>query len=83
MRTITVVLEIKDEKAAKVIWDAHSKGLLLNGCLVSGIADGDMIERAYSLTEDIFEMPSPKRRGTIRAKLVYKGRGKPIPTEEP
>ena len=27
--------------------------------------------------------PLPKRRGTIRARLLYGGRGKPIPVEDP
>lgn len=30
----------------------------------------------------ILVAPPPKRKGKIKAKLVYKGRGKPIPTEE-
>ncbi len=28
-------------------------------------------------------MPPPRRSGTIRVKLIYKGRSKPIPVENP
>ena len=44
-RLISVTLLVKDMDAAKVIWDAHKEASLLNGCLVTGIAEGDAISR--------------------------------------
>jgi hypothetical protein len=57
-RIITVVLVVKDMDAAKAIWDAHEKVSLLNGCLVTGIAEGDAISRiegTMDKTEEIRE----------------------------
>lgn len=58
-RVITVVLEVKDENAAGAIWDAHGNNAMLNGCLVVGISDGDMIEKAESLRERLADRKEP------------------------
>lgn len=44
MRVITVVLAIADDEAAKVIWESHRDNKLLNGCLVTAIANDDALE---------------------------------------
>lgn len=43
-RTVTVVLQIEDEKAASAIWDAHMSGALLNGCKVESVGNGDAFD---------------------------------------
>lgn len=59
MRTITVVLRIKDQDAAGVIWDSHMQDSLLFGCTVQAIANGDVLARLDRaeelLTDESFE----------------------------
>ncbi len=35
------------------------------------------------LNWDVTIMPPPRRSGTIRVRLIYKGRSKPMPVENP
>ena len=55
MRTLTLVLKVKDAKAAKAIWDAHSNLSLINGCLVTTIAEGDAVEELETLKGKVDE----------------------------
>ena len=55
VRTITVVLTVKDEALAGAIWAAHANCSLLNGCLVTAISEGDAVSKVESLRERLEE----------------------------
>ena len=48
-RIITVVLKVQEETEAKKIWEYHANNQLLAGCIVIGIANGDLIKENEEL----------------------------------
>jgi len=70
MRTISVVLLIKDEKEASKIWDAHGKNSLLNGCFVIAIGNGDC-NRQQELAEKYID---DDKFGDYEAELMESNR---------
>ena len=72
-RTITVVMQVEDPKASKVVWEAMRDGGTVGGCKILSIGNGDAFterDEANELLNEVAEYLSRHHLGDPKAEAL-------------